>query len=70
MATDNVGWWYEREKYREPYRQFFKQGDVLLSPMALTNAFRHDVLPTGELDMDEHNLDVDGQPVLHAYVGI
>jgi amidase len=70
MAMDYVGWWGEREKYREAYRQFFRQWDVLLSPVAFTNAFRHDALPEGELDIDEHTLDVDGQPVLHSHLAV
>jgi amidase len=70
LASDYVGWWSAREKYRHAYRQFFQQWDVLLSPVAFINAFRHDALPEGELDPDEHTFDVDGQPVLHGYLAI
>jgi amidase len=70
QAPDYLGWWYEREKYREAYRQFFKQWDVLLSPVAYTNAFRHDALPVSDLDPDLHTLDVDGKAVLYGYLAI
>jgi amidase len=69
--ADYLGWWNSREFYRHAYREFFKQWDVLLSPAAFTNAFRHDAYPLGDgVDMSDVNLTVEGQPVPYMRLAV
>lgn len=48
----------KRETYRRLYREFFKDWDVLLTPMALDVAFEHKAGP-----FEERTLDIDGTAV-------
>jgi amidase len=40
-AADYVGFFQDRERYRAAYRSFFREWDVLLTPVTLTPAFPH-----------------------------
>jgi amidase len=44
-AGEYITWLEEREIYRQTYRQFFKDWDVLLSPITIVPAFTHTDLP-------------------------
>lgn len=59
-AEDYIIWFARRERYRAAYREFFRDWDILLAPVAMVNAFPH-------LDMDvpiaRRTLDVAGQKV-------
>lgn len=69
-ASDYIAAWGRREQYRAAYRAFFQDWDVLLTPMTLVPAFRHDEAPM-DVDSDDRTLSVNGQPVpylrLEAY---
>lgn len=55
-APDMFGWLTERERYREAYRRFFGEWDVLLSPTNIVNAFAHTAIP-----FSQRRLDVNGE---------
>jgi amidase len=57
-ATEFYALMDKRESYRRAFREFFKDWDVLLTPMALSEAFEHVEKP-----FDERTLDIDGQQV-------
>lgn len=57
-ASDYIKWHSEREEYREAFRGFFDDWDVLLSPVNIVNAFPHNHLP-----WLERTLDVNGRRV-------
>lgn len=63
-AADYICWFAQRERYRAAYRAFFRDWDILLAPVCMTNAFPH-------LDMNRpiarRMLDMNGQqvPYLH-----
>jgi amidase len=67
-ATDYVSWYGQRERYREAYRRFFREWDVLLAPVCISNAFPH---PNLRVPITRRTLEVDGQAVpylrLNAY---
>lgn len=56
--ADYIGWMEERERYRRLYRQFFRDWDILLTPVTVCPAYPH----TTERWLDRR-LDVDGQAV-------
>lgn len=64
--ADYIGWMEERERYRRLYRQFFRDWDILLTPVTLCPAYPH----TTERWLDRR-LDVNGEPahydLLSAY---
>jgi amidase len=59
-AADYISWFARRERYRAAYRAFFRDWDILLAPVCLTNAFAH-------LDMSvpiaRRTLSINGQTV-------
>jgi amidase len=59
MAFDYVGLFARRERFRAAYRAFFREWDVLLTPMTLTEAQPHNDVPT-----PDRVIDVDGVPVM------
>ena len=64
--ADYIGWIEERERYRQIYRSFFRDWDLLISPVTLCPAYPH----TEERWLDRR-LDVNGEPahydLLSAY---
>jgi len=40
-AADYIDWFEQRERYRAAYRAFFRDWDILLAPVCITNAFPH-----------------------------
>jgi amidase len=46
-AQEYIGWWELREQFREAYRAFFFDWDVLIAPNQTLNAFPHDERPVG-----------------------
>ncbi len=59
-AADYITWFARRERYRAAYRAFFREWDILLAPVCISNAFPH-------LDMSvpitRRTLDINGQKV-------
>ncbi len=66
-ATDYITWFARRERYRAAYRAFFRDWDILLAPVCISNAFPH-------LDMSEpigrRTLDIDGQKVPYLRMSV
>ncbi len=71
--SDYIRWWWEREQRRAAFRAFFKEWDILLTPVTLVNAFRHDEAPV-DRDFDERTLTINGQATpysrLLVYAGV
>jgi amidase len=61
-AMDYMGYWLKRERYRAAYREFFRQWDVLLTPITLVPAFRHDQAPL-DVEIDDRTLTIGGQVI-------
>lgn len=40
-AADYINWFEQRERHRAAYRAFFRDWDILLAPVCITNAFPH-----------------------------
>jgi amidase len=59
-AADYIGWHADQERVRAAYRAFFRQWDVLVTPVTVTTAFPHDSRPWAE-----RRLRVDGQDVVY-----
>lgn len=51
-AGDYLQWHAQREIYREAWRTFFGDWDVLLTPVTITNAFPHTRVPNSERFFD------------------
>ncbi len=64
-ATDVLLWFGQREYYRQCYRNFFAEYDVLLAPVTTTLAFPHDERP-----FPERTLHINGQDNPYDYIGI
>jgi len=47
-AQEYIGWWGKREQFREAYRNFFAEWDVLIAPNQSLQAFAHDERPVGK----------------------
>lgn len=47
-AADYFEWMDRREQYRESYRRFFREWDILLCPITIVPAFEHTSLPWSE----------------------
>jgi amidase len=47
-ASDYLVWHGQRERYRAAYRAFFRDWDVLLTPMSIVPAFAHTSVPNGD----------------------
>jgi amidase len=60
-AADFVNWHGEREKYRQGFREFFHDWDVLLAPANIVNAFPH---TAGRFS--ERTLQVNGDTVIYG----
>jgi amidase len=65
MAFEYVGLFARRERFRAAYRAFFREWDVLLTPLALTEAPPHSTVP-----MPERVIDVDGAPVMQWLMNV
>lgn len=63
-AIDFMRWLAQREEYRAVYRRFFKDWDVLISPVALTPAFPH--VPA-TAPFGDRTLAVNGRPVPYMH---
>lgn len=57
-VADYIGWIEQRERYRRMYREFFRDWDILVTPVTLCPAYPH----TEERWLDRR-LDVNGEPV-------
>lgn len=64
-AADYLAWHAQREEYRESYRAFFRDWDLLLTPVTIAPAFHHRHAP-----WMEETLDVNGQAVRYARLGL
>jgi amidase len=62
-APELVTWLGQREINRAAWRDFFKDWDVLVTPMTLTPAFEHTRVPNAD-----RRLNVDGQDVEFEYM--
>lgn len=58
-ASEYIRWCDHRESYRESFRAFFRDWDVLITPNHCVNAFPHDERPPGERDLDVNGRMVD-----------
>ncbi|MDB5290429.1 MAG: amidase [Phycisphaerales bacterium] len=47
-AADYVKWHEQRERYRAAYRAFFREWDLLLTPMSIVPAFAHTTVPNAD----------------------
>ncbi len=65
--ADFIIWHAQRERYRQAYRDFFKDFDILLAPITLTTAFTH--LPSQQAGLDDYHrlIDVDGIRMPYDY---
>lgn len=52
-------WCDRREEYRQSFRDFFRDWDVLITPNHCVNAFPHDPRPVGERDLVVNGRSVD-----------
>lgn len=59
-VSDYILWHEERERYREAFRSFFRDWDLLLTPVTVRPAFRHNT----DRWLDRR-LDVNGESVLY-----
>jgi amidase len=66
-AADYVSWYAQREHYRESYRRFFRDWDVMLAPACISNAFPH---PNLRVPITRRRLDVDGQSVPYLRLNV
>ncbi len=66
-AADYVGLYARREQFREAYRIFFREWDVLLTPVCSSNAFPH---PNLKVSMARRKLDVNGHPVPYLRLNV
>jgi amidase len=64
-AADYIEMHARREQYRESYRQFFRDWDVLLAPVAIVPAFAHDHRP-----WSQRLLMVNGKPELYELLAV
>jgi amidase len=65
--ADFIIWHGRREQFREAYRNFFKEYDILLAPITLTTAFKH--IPSTEAGLDDYSrmFPVDGVEIPYDY---
>jgi amidase len=68
-ASDLLVWHGEREQYRQAYREFFQDFDVLLTPISLVPPFEHPTLPVvdRQFEIDGKRVDFD---CLSFYPGV
>ncbi len=64
-AADYLAWHARREDYRESFRAFFRDWDILLTPVTIVPAFDHRRVP-----WMEDTLEVDGRIVPYARLGL
>lgn len=64
-ATDFLAWHAQREAYRESFRAFFRDWDILLAPVTIVPAFHHRRVP-----WMEDTLEVNGYIVPYARLGL
>jgi amidase len=62
-AGDYLSWHGQREIYRDAYRSFFRNHDILLTPMALVPAFEHTAVP-----VPDRILRIDGRDALFDWM--
>jgi len=62
-AADFLQWHGQRERYRQGYREFCRDFDILLTPMSLVPAFPHPTIP-----VCERQFEIAGQSVGFDYV--
>jgi amidase len=62
-AADFLLWHEQRETYRQAYRDFFRNFDILLTPMTLVPPFKHPTLPVAD-----RILQIDGQSIGFDYL--
>ena len=68
-AHEYVHAFWGRERFRLAYRDFFRDWDVLLTPVTFTLAFRHSDAPP-EVDRDDLTLTVNGQAVRYGFLAV
>jgi amidase len=70
-APDYLAWHERRELVRDAYRRFFREWDILIAPVNITNAFPHVELG---LDWKDRSLEVNGRPASYfnqvVYAGV
>lgn len=64
-AADYLHWHRQREAYRAAYRSFFRDWDVLLTPVTIVPAFPHTDAPWAE-----RKLEVNGRQVLYELLAV
>ena len=64
-ASDVVMWFAQREYFRQCYRDFFKEYDVLLAPVTTTLAFPHDQRPFAQ-----RTLKINGQDAPYDQIAV
>ncbi|MCH8108902.1 MAG: amidase [Chloroflexi bacterium] len=60
-AVDFMAWLREREQFRQSYRQFFRDWDVLIAPITIVPAFPHTDAP-----WSKRTVEVNGNPVKYG----
>ena len=60
-GAEYIAWLSERERFRQAYREFFREWDVLLAPITLVPAFPHTDAP-----WPKRALDINGQAVSYG----
>ena len=68
-AGDYLQWHAQRENYRQAYRDFFRDWDILLTPVTLVPAFEHPALPVADRVFDINGRSI-GFDYLSFYPGI
>ena len=58
-GLDLMTWLAQRERFREAYREFFDDWDVLIAPVTLTPAFPHTDAPWPQRTLDVNGREVD-----------
>ena len=64
-ASDAILWFAKREYYRQCYRDFFADYDVLLAPVTTTLAFPHDQRP-----YMQRTLTINGQETAYSHISV
>jgi amidase len=66
-AVDYITWYAQRERYRQAYRQFFQEWDILLAPVCIANAF-----PSSDLSVPitRRTLAINGQRVPYLRMNV
>jgi amidase len=64
-VAEYLAWHGLREAYRESYRRFFREWDVLLAPVTVVPAFPHDDRP-----WSQRAIEINGKPELYELLAV